>query len=66
VPVASVIPNRRIIFLSLETDLRIMVLRYEVDQIAQQEIRFILGYAIDPHCETFVHKHRLPSSDSWF
>jgi len=62
-PRAPVIPNRHIIFIPFESNLRIMILRHQVKQVRQQEIAFIPCDAVNPPRKAAVDVERFPSCD---
>jgi hypothetical protein len=63
-PVAPVVPNGKVILSPLEADLSIMILRYEIDQIREKEVRLVSCHSIDALREAFVHEDGFPSRNS--
>jgi hypothetical protein len=56
-PVAPVVPKRNIVFPPLEAYLRVVILRYEINEVWEQEVRLISHLAIDASCEAFVYEY---------
>lgn len=61
VPHAPVVPDGEVVLAPLEADLRVVVLDDNVEEIAQQEVGFVLGDAVDAFCEAFVYVDGFPS-----
>ena len=62
-PSAAVVPDGEVVFAPLEPHLGIVVLGDEVEEIGQQNIRLVLGDAIDALGEALVDVEGFPSSD---
>jgi hypothetical protein len=60
-PGAPVIPNSQIVRPPFKSHLRVVVLRYQTEQIRQDEIGLVFTDAIDALREAFVHIHRFPT-----
>ena len=56
-----VIPNRHVILFPFEPHLRVMILRQQIEQILEQQIRLVLRHAVDPRREAAVDEHTFPA-----
>lgn len=65
-PCASIIPDGKVILPPLEAYLSVVILRYEVEEIWQQDIGLVLGDAIDALGEPPVNVHGVPSRHSYY
>jgi hypothetical protein len=63
-PNTSIVPNRQIVLPPLESYLRVVILSYKVDQIGEEEVRFISCHAVNSFSKSFVDEDLLPSRDS--
>ena len=64
-PIASVVPDCKVILIPFESDLGIVVLCHKVEKVAEEKIGLVFCNAIDTLGEALVDIYRLPSSDSF-
>lgn len=60
-PGAPVIPDRKIIWSPLKAHLRVVVLRYDIKEVVQDEVRLVFCDTIDALSETLVHIDGFPA-----
>lgn len=60
-PHAPVVPDGEVVLSPLEADLGVVVLGNNVEEVAQQQVGFVLCDAVDAFCEAFVYVDGFPA-----
>lgn len=62
-PGTSIVPDGQVVLTPLESDLCVVILCHDIEQIPEYQIRFVLCDSVDSLREALVYINRFPASD---